>query len=55
MTVFINCCMLGQISYLEKCWFQIYEENAHGQSDCRVFESITSLEQNDEKNLLFAC
>ena len=25
-------------------------KNAHGQSDCRIFKSTISLEQNDEKD-----
>ena len=46
MKVYITCCNLGQISYLE---------NVHGQSDGRIFKSSISLEQNDEKDWFFAC
>ena len=31
------------------------KKNAHGQSDCRIFKSTISLEQNDEKDWFFAC
>ena len=30
-------------------------QDALGQSDCSIFKSTVSLEQNDEKTLFFAC
>ena len=44
--------MLGQISRKIK---KKIKKNAHGQSDCRIFKSTISLEQNDEKDWFFAC
>ena len=29
--------------------------NAYGRSDCRIFKSTVSLEENDEKARFFAC
>ena len=41
--------MPEQISYLVKLWFLRYEPNALDQSDCRIFTSNISPEQNDDK------
>ena len=40
---YCNCCMLEQISYLGKFWFLRYGQNALGQSDCGIFQSIARL------------
>ena len=40
---------------LGKLWFLRYAPKCYGQSDCRIFTSTISLEQNDEKVWVFAC
>ena len=45
--------MLGQTSYLGKFWDM--GQTTLGQSDCWIFKSTMSLEQNDEKGWFFAC
>ena len=41
--------MLGQISYLGKIWFLRYGQKCSRSTDCKIFKSAISLEQNDEK------
>ena len=51
MKVYIICYILAQIPYLGKTcvpWCFPRSQNALGQSDCKIFKSNTSLEQNDE-------
>ena len=47
--VYIIYCVLAQIQNVEKIWFLSMDQNALSQSDCGIFESTISLEQNDEK------
>ena len=55
MKVYIICCILAQILFWEKSGSWAMGQNALGQSDCRIFKSTTSLEQDDEKAWFFAC
>ena len=53
MEVYINCSILGKI--LEKFGFWDMCQNVFGQSDCRIFKEILSLERKDKKAWCFAC
>ena len=53
MEVYINCCMLGKI--LKKFGSCDMCQNVFGQSDCRIFKQIISLQRKDEKAWFFAC
>ena len=52
---YIFCCILAQISYLEKSGSWDMGKNVFGQSDCRIFKSTVSLEENNERAYFFAC
>ena len=45
---------LHKSNICEKSGLSDMGQNTLGQSDCRIFESTTSLEQNNEKVLFFA-
>ena len=45
--VYVICNTPTEISYLGKIWFLRYGLNALGQSDCTIFKSNISLEQNE--------
>ena len=49
LKVYIDFCMLGQISYLGKFWFLRYGPKCSCPIRLQDFKSTTSLEQNDEK------
>ena len=49
LKVYINFCMLGQISRLGKSWFLRYGPKCSCPIRLQNFKSTTSLEQNDEK------
>ena len=51
MKVYIICYIPVKIAYFEKDMGQ----NALGKSDCRLFKSNISLEQNDEIGWFYAC
>ena len=52
MNVYIICYVSIQIPCLQKCYTG---QSALGQSDCRIFKSTISLEQNDKIVQFFAC
>ena len=49
MKVYINCCMLRQTHTWKNFASWDMNQNVLDQSDCRIFKSTISLEQNDEK------
>ena len=51
MKVYVICYIPVKIAYFEKDIGQ----NALGKSDCRLFKSNISLEQNDEIGRFYAC
>ena len=53
MKVYFDCCMLRKIWENFGSWDMC--QNVLGQSDCRIFKSTISLEQNGEKVWFFAC
>ena len=53
MEVYIDFSDLGKILENFGAWDMC--ENVFGQSDCRIFKSAISLEQNDKKALFFTC
>ena len=56
MKVYIIYCILTQTPCLGKVWFlRDMDQNALGQSDCRIFKSTISLEQNNQKAWFLAC
>ena len=53
MEVYINCYIVRKILENFGSWDMC--QNVLGPSDCRIFKSTISLEQNDEKVWFFAC
>ena len=47
--------ILGKLRVLEKSGSWDMGQNTLSQSDCKIFKSTISLEQNDEKDWFFAC